>query len=272
MPLWFKFCGVIGFVAEYIHGTNESEQDRLAKLNRLTNEPFLEFLAGGGAQRILEVGSGLGILAQDCSLRFPRARVFGIEFSAAQLARTPRADRLHFVRADAHKIPLAENSFDVVYCRYVLEHVAHPVDVLKEMRRVLNKGGRAYAQENNILMSVFDPECPRFESVWQKFAVLQKDLGGDALIGKKLFRYFKQAGFEDIQLSYQPEIHFSGTPGFRPWLENLIGNVRSGEEALKERGLATHEEIIVAIDELSALMTRDDASALFYWNRASGRK
>lgn len=258
--------------ATYIHGTDESEQERLALLNRLTNPPFLDFLNCAGARSILEVGSGLGILVHDCAQRYTGARVFGIEYSADQLSRIPVADRLHFTRADAHNLPFTANSFDVVYCRYVLEHVARPVDVLREMARVLKPGGKALAQENNILVAVFDPDCPTFDHVWKQFAVLQQKMGGDALIGKRLFRYFAGAGLERIELSFQPEIHYSGTPTFRPWVENLIGNVRSGEQALRQHGLATAAEIADCIAELHALMDRNDASALFYWNRALGYK
>lgn len=258
--------------ATYIHGTDGSEQDRLALLNRLTNPPFLDFLDCTGAGSILEVGSGLGILVHDCAQRYPGARVYGIEYSADQLSRVPSGDRLHFSRADAHRLPFRSESFEVVYCRYVLEHVARPVDVLSEMFRVLKPGGRAVAQENNILINDFDPDCPAFDRVWEQFAVLQRRLGGDALIGKRLFRFFRAAGFEDIELSYQPEIHYSGTPGFRPWVENLIGNIRSGEQALIKEGLANQKDIESAVGELRELMERQDASALFYWNRASGNR
>jgi ubiquinone/menaquinone biosynthesis C-methylase UbiE len=258
--------------ATYIHGTDESEQERLALLNRLTNPPFLDFLNCPRARSILELGSGLGILVHDCARRYTHARVFGIEYSPDQLSRVPSADRVHFTRADAHKLPFVSNTFDVTYCRYVLEHVAHPVDVLREMRRVLKPGGKALAQENNILVSVFDPDCPAYDHVWKQFAVLQQQLGGDALIGKRLFRYFSDAGFEKIELSFQPEIHHSGSPSFGPWVENLIGNIRSGEQALTKHGLVTPAEIEGSIAELRALMDRIDASALFYWNRALGHK
>ena len=49
--------------AGYIHGTTPSEQDRLATLNRLTNQAFVEFLEVRPQARVLEVGSGLGHLA-----------------------------------------------------------------------------------------------------------------------------------------------------------------------------------------------------------------
>ena len=44
----------------YIHGTAPEEQARLALLNRLTNPPFIDFLAPLDNHRILEVGSGSG--------------------------------------------------------------------------------------------------------------------------------------------------------------------------------------------------------------------
>jgi ubiquinone/menaquinone biosynthesis C-methylase UbiE len=258
----------------YIHGTELSEQQRLALLNRLTNAPFIEFLELNEADSVLEVGSGLGILAREVAARVPGGEVWGVEYSPNQLARAleDTLPNLHFIQADAHALPLADERFSTVYCRYLLEHVAEPVQVLKEMRRVLRPGGRALAQENNILVIAFYPECPLFESVWRRFAQLQAQLGGDALIGKKLFALFKQAGFDEINLSLQPEIHHAGAESFRPWIENLIGNVESGAAEMQKRGLASADDLAASIAELRTFASRDDASAIFYWNRASGVK
>jgi hypothetical protein len=137
---------------------------------------------------------------------------------------------------------------------------------------VLKPGGRVLVQENNILVNVFYPECALFDALWRRFATLQEKLGGDALIGKKLFPLLKRAGFEEINLSIQPEIHYSGRPSFRPWIENQIGNIEGAAAELEAHGLATTEEISLAIDEARALLERDDGCAFFYWNRASGVK
>jgi ubiquinone/menaquinone biosynthesis C-methylase UbiE len=257
----------------YIHGTEASEQARLALLNRLTNAPFIEFLELQKGAQVLEVGSGLGILAREVSERVPGGRVCGVEYASAQLALARASTRnLHFVQGDAHALPFVDERFDAVYCRYLLEHVADPLQVLGEMRRVLRTGGRALAQENNILIITFYPECPAFEAVWRKFAELQSRLGGDALIGKRLFALFKEAGFSEIKLSIQPEIHYAGTETFRPWVENLIGNVAGGAAELERHGLATAEEIKETIAEMRSFAERDDACTIFYWNRASGVK
>ena len=256
----------------YIHGTDSAEQQRLALLNRLSNPPFLDFLGDVDGLRILDVGSGLGTLASDVARRNPNGFTVGVEYSADQLhaANQPTSGNLAFSRADAHALPFADGSFDLVYCRYLLEHVQNPLQVLQELRRVLKPGGRAAAQENNILINQFYPDCPAFDSVWARFVELQSRLGGDALIGKKLFALFRQAGFRDIELTIQPEVHWQGSPGFRPWVENLIGNLRSAQSELLHQSLSSDREITTAIAELESLMECDDSSAYFYWNRAVG--
>jgi SAM-dependent methyltransferase len=259
--------------AVYIHGTDPEEQARLARLGELTNEPFIQFLEFETTSSILDVGCGLGILTRRLAQLAPNGNVWGIERSIDQLAKTVRdLPNLHFQQADAHLLPFEENSFDVVFCRFLLEHVAHPAQVLKEMRRVLKPGGKLFVQENNILINTFDPDCPRFDAVWRQFVKLQQLHRGDALIGKKLFRLLCDTGFSDISLSIQPEVHHYGMPSFRVWVENLMQNVRPAEGQLTEKGLATVEEIRLAKKELEELVQNEVGSAYFYWNRARGVK
>ncbi len=224
----------------YIHGTHPSEQARLALLNTLTNKDFIKFLDLAPGMAVLEVGSGLGILANEVASRLNGGRMVGLEYSFDQLASARGENgRLRFVRGDGANLPFHDNEFDLVYCRYVIEHLHDVPAVLKEIRRVLKPGGRMYAQEVNILINQFYPDCPMFDHVWQQFAKLQSELGGDALVGKKLYTLFKAAAFRDISLSIQPEIHHPELPTFKPWIENLIGNVLSGEQELVRRDLAS---------------------------------
>ena len=180
--------------AQYIHGTNEAEQERLAALNRLANPSFLAFLQLEGARNILEVGSGLGVLAREVALRVPDAEVIGVEYSTAQLSRAVEPpSNLHFIQGDAHHLDFDDDRFDVVYCRWVLEHVADPQKVLKEMTRVARPGGRVFVLENDTAQQCYDPPTPQFDKVWAQLPILQSQLGGDALIGRRLFRLMKEA-------------------------------------------------------------------------------
>lgn len=45
------------------------------------------------------------------------------------------------VKGDLHELEFADDSFEFVYCRHVLEHCLDPVKVIEEMLRVLKPGG-----------------------------------------------------------------------------------------------------------------------------------
>ncbi|MCX6225846.1 MAG: methyltransferase domain-containing protein [Bacteroidia bacterium] len=64
-----------------------------------------------------------------------------IEYITADLE-SPIAD-FHF---DLHEIPFAENSFDMILCNHVLEHVTDDRKVMSEFLRVLRPGGFAILQ------------------------------------------------------------------------------------------------------------------------------
>ncbi len=131
---------IIQFELSYIHGTHQTERDRLASLNRLTNRPFIEFLGLQGHERVLEVGSGLGILASEVAQGLPDGSIVGVEYSVEQLEVAHcYFPNLGFVQGDAHYLPFPAETFDVAYCRYVLEYVSDVVSVLREMRRVLRR-------------------------------------------------------------------------------------------------------------------------------------
>src|SRR5688572_20691110 len=94
----------IAAVADYIHGTQPREQARLAALNRLTNAAFIEFLQVSPGAGVLEVGSGLGILAAAVARAAPGAGVTGVEISPDQLAAAVRAAGVEYRQGDAHRL------------------------------------------------------------------------------------------------------------------------------------------------------------------------
>jgi len=64
-----------------------------------------------------------------------------IDYYTADLE-SPLAE-YHF---DIHEIPFDENTFDVIMCNHVLEHVKDEFQVVREFKRVLKKGGWAILQ------------------------------------------------------------------------------------------------------------------------------
>jgi ubiquinone/menaquinone biosynthesis C-methylase UbiE len=259
--------------SRYIHGTRKEEQQRLAMLNSLTNNSFISFMEIRGTDRILELGSGLGILAEKISQKLTAGKVTGIEISAEQIAKCPpESERLTFIRGDVHRLPFEQESFDTVYCRYILEHVHDPVSVLREAKRVLKPGGSVFIQENSILLLELYPDCPRFRDVWKAFACYQSGIGGDAMVGLKLYSMLKQTGFGKTVLSLAPEIHYHEALTLVPWIDNLTGNISGVRDQLIGAGLITSGQYEEAEKELEDFRQNEYASSYFYWNRAKAVK
>jgi ubiquinone/menaquinone biosynthesis C-methylase UbiE len=252
----------------YIHGTEPGEQQRLAALNRLTNREFIKFLKIRPDMHVLEVGSGLGLLAADVASASANVQVVGLERSPAQIAAAIEAVSVRYVQGDAHNLGFEDESFDLVYARYLLEHVADPVEVLKEMRRVVRAGGQVAACENDVSLLRLDPVCPAFERLWQLFQQRQRQLGGNSHIGRSLYRLFHQAGFSSVELSVQPEVHWHGSIAFSGWVQNVIGNIESARRGLVESGLCDEAHVDEAVAELERFSQNIEASSHFMWNRA----
>src|SRR5688500_14701651 len=104
---------------QYIHGVEASEQERLGALNRLTNAAFVEFLNVKPGWRVLEVGSGLGLLAADVAAAAPDVQVVGVEQSDRQIRAARKSPNIRYVQGDAHRLEFPDKSFDLVYARYV---------------------------------------------------------------------------------------------------------------------------------------------------------
>ena len=90
---------------------------------------------------LLEVGCGTGFLLGDLHDRFPEAAVAGCDilFDALLYAQ-PRLPGVLVFQADACELPI-ERRFDVVIALDVIEHLDDDVAALREMFRVVERGG-----------------------------------------------------------------------------------------------------------------------------------
>lgn len=102
-----------------------------------------EHLAGRmtGIYKILDLGCGTGTSADFFKKMVPDAQWIGldIEESPEVASRTKTGTEFHSF--DGINIPFGDNSFDLIFSNQVLEHVRHPVKLLKEARRVLKPEG-----------------------------------------------------------------------------------------------------------------------------------
>lgn len=93
----------------------------------------------GSADRVLDVGSGVGGLLPDIESRAMGAFVVGSDISFGMLRRAP--ERYARVVSDAQQLPFADSVFAVAALAFMLFHVPEPTRGLEEVRRVLRDGG-----------------------------------------------------------------------------------------------------------------------------------
>jgi len=86
---------------------------------------------------MLDLGAGAGIVEQ-MNFKGVVARVCGVDLDP-RVINNPYLDEGRMT--DAANIPWPENSFDLVFSDNVLEHLADPSEVFKEVIRVLKPGG-----------------------------------------------------------------------------------------------------------------------------------
>ncbi|MDG6990051.1 MAG: methyltransferase domain-containing protein [Nitrososphaerota archaeon] len=103
---------------------------------------FLSTLDPHSGERILDIGAGVGDVAALVLKATPGAEVHAVDPSARKvsLARTSHPSVKSAV-AGAERLPFPDSSFDRVYATMALHHFADLDAALKEIARVLKKGG-----------------------------------------------------------------------------------------------------------------------------------
>jgi ubiquinone/menaquinone biosynthesis C-methylase UbiE len=119
---------------------------------------FLDFLPMKKGARVLDLGAGWGSLSIQVAKRFPSSTVYALDMTLEGLLfldivkKQENLSNLRIAKVAANRIPLADESMDVVLMIGVLEWVGESIStleplasqlaVLGEVRRVLKKGGK----------------------------------------------------------------------------------------------------------------------------------
>ena len=145
------------------------------------------------ARRVLEVGCGTGAILQELSTP---AALHGLDLDPVALAESRiHASAVSLARGDGHYLPFPDQSFDIVYCHFLLLWVRNPLQVVREMARV----GRCVLAlaEPDYSQRVDEPAALKPLGEWQSESLRRQ--GADPSFGAQLAETFHQAGINLIE-------------------------------------------------------------------------
>jgi len=219
-----------GDAAAYIHGRSAQEQARLSRLNEWLNARCLREVGLRAGERVLDIGCGLGQFSRLMGRELRRmdriapmdirgvapgsapggaprpaqgARVVGVERDpeTLDLARKLAQDvgetaLVDFRQGDVLHLPieLREPPFEVVHCRFVLEHLPDPAAAVAAMAAATASGGRIVLVDEDHDTFRLNPALPEFEAVWQAYMEAYRRNGCDPSVGRRLTSLLAGAG------------------------------------------------------------------------------
>ncbi|QKK11073.1 MAG: methyltransferase domain-containing protein [Pseudomonadota bacterium] len=156
-------------------------------------------------EKVLDVACGTGVVTRLAAQQVCQgATVAGLDVNPGMLsvARTvtPKDLAIDWYETSAEAMPLADASFDVVLCQMGLQFIPDKLKALKEIRRILKRGGRVILNLPGPTPAIFvalaealakniDPKCAAFVNV--VFSLHDAD---------RLRSLMADAGFSDIEI------------------------------------------------------------------------
>jgi SAM-dependent methyltransferase len=212
--------------------------------------------------RVADLGCGVGMVtALLADLVGPEGHVAGIDFSGAQLAQARARLQGHhtptrFLKASATATGLPRASFDLVYCRFLLIHLADPEGALREMYGLLRPNGILVCEDGDLTSAGSEPPSA-LEAFADLFGRLGPVRGVDYTLGHRLFHMARAAGFP------APEITFNQPVLARGENKRMLElSVAEAGPAFIEAGLITAEELERTLVEMRRLAADETVLAV----------
>ncbi|HEV7183949.1 MAG TPA: methyltransferase domain-containing protein [Leifsonia sp.] len=200
------------------------------------------------ADRLLDVGAGPGTITADLAGLVAEVTATEIGPDELELTRATAAERgatnIDFQVADIHALPFEDASFDVTHAHQVLQHVADPVQALREMARVTRPGGIVAARDSDYTGFCWWPRIPELDTWLDLYRTAARANGGEPDAGRRLLSWAHAAGITDVTATSSTWCY--ATPDERAWwggmwADRIINSAIARQ--LTESGLATTTEL-----------------------------
>jgi ubiquinone/menaquinone biosynthesis C-methylase UbiE len=249
-------------VERYVLEGGRAGYGRLQVLARARRAETVELVRRAGLRpgmRCLDLGCGGGeVTFELASLAGPAGAVTGMDMDEVNLALAQETARqrgianVEFVAANVNDWD-EPGTYDLVYCRFLLQHLSQPTGLLRRMWAAVRPGGAIAVEDTDFDGLFCDPHNDGFEFHKQMYPRVLEHHGGDARIGRKLYRYFLQAGIPDPGLHLVQSIDAAGEAKALALL-----TLQASAEAIVSAALASAGEVSAAIEDLAVFTAAPD--------------
>jgi len=249
-------------VGRYVIRGGRAGYDRLRVLAAARRASTLELFRRAGLRpgmRCVDLGCGSGDVTLDlAALAGPAGGATGVDMDQA---------KLEFARAAARERGLANVAFeaadvtawagpgeyDFVYCRFLLQHLARPVELLRRMWDAVRPGGVLAVEDADLEGLFCDPDNAGFSFYQRMYAEVLARHGGDPGCARRLVRYFRDAGIPGPEVRLLQGVNTGGDAKAMPLL-----TLKAIADSIVSAGLATADEVTAAIEDLRAFTAHPD--------------
>ena len=264
---------------DYVHGYSPREAERLLDQAQTLTGLLHHDTSYPAGSTVLEAGCGVGAQTVTLASQSPGAQITSIDLSIESLEQAEAritaagARNVTFREADIYDLPFADGSFDHVFVCFVLEHLPEPERALASLCRVIRPGGTITVIEGDHGSAYFSPDSDAAKKAIACLVGVQREIGGNALIGRQLYPLLNGAGFRNVTVSprmvYVDHSRPQLVEGFtKQTFTAMVEGVR--EKALKQ-GMITEAEFEQGIRDLYRTCGPDGTFCYTFF-KATGRK
>ncbi|MEO5952027.1 MAG: methyltransferase domain-containing protein [Chloroflexia bacterium] len=191
----------------YVHGYDTRENERLQDQAGTLVDLLHSDTSYAAGSLVLEAGCGVGAQTVTLGGRSRGARFVSVDLSAESVAEAKRRveeaglSNVEFRQADIFDLPFEAESFDHVFVCFVLEHLARPVEALEILKKLIRLGGTITVVEGDHGSAYFYPESSAAQEAINCQVTLQREAGGNSLIGRQVYPLLVESGFDRVKVS-----------------------------------------------------------------------